>query len=206
MLRILSFAIVAVITSTALLLGTSACTSLGAPKSSIDVPFNDLIEARTVKIIRYSGVTNIYQLHATLLSTDVTNAQIDVLARDYEWTHDKMIQERQRTSQEASSQTQVFLDFYLPDSSLDDLLNPNSIWRLFLDCGTKRYEGHVTRMKRPFAELLSIFPYHNKWVTPYVISFAVPLAEAEQSKVVFTVTGPVGSEAIVFDHGKAITN
>jgi hypothetical protein len=180
-------------------LGTVGCSSLGAPKSSIDIPFNELMESRTLKINRYSGMTNLYLIHAVVLAHEVTNAQTQILASDYQWPESRIRDELEKQNQIDSTQTQIFLDFYLPDSSVDDLLEKNSVWRLFLDAGGKRYEGHVEKMKRPFAETLSIFPYHNKWTTPYVVSFAVPVSTAEQGKVVFTLTGPVGSEAMTFD-------
>lgn len=146
----------------------------------------------------YDGMYNKLQFSATLLNTKVSRAQVDNNARIYQWNVDQYANKKSESETSLSKETKVFLSFFVPERKHDDLNKPKTLWRIFLDAGGKRYEGKAAKLKTLLAETQLLYPEHNRWSTPYVITFAVPVSMVENQDAKLTLTGPVVSTSVDF--------
>lgn len=95
-------------------------------------------------------------------------------------------------------QTEVFVSFYTPEKKHDDLHKNQTLWKIFLDAGGKRYEGKAQKVKLLTSEVQGLYPFHNRFATPYTITFPVPTTALDGKEAKLTITGSVGSVAVVF--------
>jgi len=146
----------------------------------------------------YDGLYLILDSHAALLNQAVTWPQLDHRARIYQWSDATYTEQKTKTRESLSIETQVFMSFSVPDRKHDNLHKANSVWKIFLDVGGKRYEGQASKLKSEFSELTSLYPFHNRWSTPYLIRFKVPTPDVEKQPAKMTITGPVTSTFFEF--------
>ena len=147
----------------------------------------------------YDGFYATMDFSAVLLNTPTSRARVDQNARIYQWDSDKYKDEKAKAESNLAKQTEVFLSFYVPDRKNDDLNKTKTLWKIFLDANGKRYEGKAEKIKTVIAEVIAIYPQHNRWSTPYKVTFNVPTSYVEASPVKLTLTGPVGSASVDFD-------
>lgn len=159
-------------------------------------------EARTEK---YSSVQKIYdgflqtmEVSSTLLNTPVSKAQLDQKARIYQWTPEKYNSEKAEMESSLSKETKLFFGFFVPERKHDDLNKAKTLWKVFLDSNGRRYEGKAERLKTIVAEVKSLYPKHNRFYSPYIITFPVPISQIEFSPAKVTITGPVGTTTLDF--------
>lgn len=157
-----------------------------------------VIEKNSDKIRRYSGFYNTLDMEATLIRSEVAQAQLEQSALLYQWDENKFAEEKKKFEARLSKESEVFLSFYTPERKNDTLYKPDSIWKLFLDVDGKRYEGKATKIKLPLIEIEGLYPYHNRFYTPYSVVFPVPMRSIEGKPVKLTVTGAVGSAVLNF--------
>lgn len=178
-----------------------SCSS--TPQKSDDLISSDnyekLIDKNTRTIQSYDGLYNIMQFHATLLTPQMYEAVTARSSQMYQWDDAALASERQKAEQYLSNQTEVVLSFYTPEAKHDNLNRSKTLWKIFLDAGGKRYEGKATKMKLLTSEIQSLYPYHNRWSTPYKITFPVSMKSIEASEIKFTLTGAIGSESVTFN-------
>lgn len=146
----------------------------------------------------YSGFYNNFEYKATLLNSAIRSALLQKQNDYYQWDRDKFMKERDKSDQEAATETSVFLSFFTPDRKNDNLFDSKSIWRVYLEADGRRYQGKVKRVRSLLAELQTLYPYHTRWNTPYVLSFPVPTNSIESQNSTLTVTGPLGSKTVRF--------
>ncbi len=156
----------------------------------------ETVENNTTLTRRYSGLYNILEIEATLLKSQVLDAQLDQQTRIYLWDEVKFQEEKAKVNGRLNKETELFVGFFTPERKNDDAASPTTTWRVFLDADGRRYEGKVTKLKVQFAELISLYPYFNRFHTPYKVVFAVPMKSIENKDLKVTVTGPVGSAAL----------
>lgn len=157
-----------------------------------------LVEDYSDESQKYDGFENILQVAGTLLNSKVKPAVLDQKARVYEWNDEQLEQERKTMQTDLGKKTEIFLSFFTPNKKQDDLNKTKSLWKIFLDAGGRRYEGTATRLNSQVGEMRVYYPYHNRWSTPYMISFNVPTSEIENTEAKLTLTGPVGSTTLTF--------
>lgn len=191
---------------------TASCTS--SPRSSNDpligtgsegpsglkVPSNhqEVIESGSAGNLDYAGLYNTFDFRATLLNSRVREALIQRQGESYQWDSSKLATERERSTQEASAETVIFLSFFTPERRNDNLADTKSIWRALLDVGGRRYEAKVKKDRRLVVELQSLFPYHTRWNSPYILTFPVSTMAIESQVVQLTITGPLGTQTVNF--------
>lgn len=161
--------------------------------------FDEKIDRYSAGDVEYNGLYNNFEYKATLLNSYVREAQITKRAEYYQWNESQTSIEREKSNQEMSSQTKVFMAFFTPNAKNDNLVEDKSIWKLYLDASGRRYEGKVKRIRTLLAEQQSLFPFMTRWATPYEITFDVPTSAIERGPSVFTVTGPLGARAVNFN-------
>lgn len=182
----------------------SACTttrdSIGSSISLIsESEYQRTITENTRQKQIYSGLYNTMDLTATILNSKVTTAQTDQMARLYIWDANKYTQEKVKADEKITKETEFFVSFFTPERKHDDLHKNQTLWKIFLDAGGKRYEGKVKKIKLLTEEIQGIYSYHNRFSTPYSVVFPIAARDIENMKdIKLTITGPVGSATLEF--------
>ncbi|MFM6930161.1 MAG: hypothetical protein ACKOX6_16945 [Bdellovibrio sp.] len=189
-----------------LFLALSACASYEITPSGRTLRTEDqyfeIVDRNSDRATKYSGLYNTLEIQGTLLNSEVSQAQMDQLARFYLWDEAHFQTEKAKREEKLNRETEVFLSFFTPERKNDDLAKNATLWKTFLDVDGRRYEGKVTKLKAALAELSSLYPYHNRFYTPYSMIFPVSVKSIEGKSIKLTVTGPVGSGTLVFQPKK----
>lgn len=146
----------------------------------------------------YDGFIQTMEVSATLLNTSVSKAQLDQKARIYQWTPETYNSNKSEMEASLSKETKMFMGFFVPERKHDDLHKSKTLWKIFLDVGGKRYEGKAERLKTIVADVQSLYPKHNRFYTPYIITFNAPVSQIEFAASKLTLTGPVGTTVLDF--------
>lgn len=164
--------------------------------------YNDIIYKNTDSVRRYAGFSNILDIHATIITSEVAKAQNDNSVRLLMWDDQKAQEELNKELQKQQTATEIYLSFYVPDRRFDDLWKERTTWRIFIDVNGRRIEGKPAKLRLPLPQLIAYYPYHNRFYSPYMVTFPVPASVLENQKVTFTVTGVAGSGMLTFDLSK----
>lgn len=163
--------------------------------------YHTIIEENSYHKQLYSGFYNDMDLTGAILNSKVSNAQVDQLARLYQWDEAKYTQEKIKSDDKLKKETEFFVSFFTPEKKHDDLHKNKTLWKIFLDVDGKRFEGKVTKIKLVTEEIQGLYPFHNRFSTPYSIIFPISMKSIETSdKIRLTITGPVASVSL--DYGK----
>ncbi len=160
--------------------------------------YSEIVKKWTVSDVYYSGFYNAYEFHATLLNTEMTEAKVRFQAQYSQWSNEKLKSELEKALQELNYDTYVFLSFFTPASKDNNLSKKGSIWTIFLEAGGRRYEGVVLKNTEHPTELLQLYPYHNRWSTPYTIKFRIPVSVVQSFPSKLTLSGPLGTAEMSF--------
>ncbi len=160
--------------------------------------YQRLISRHTASTDQYSGLYQTFQAHVTMLTTEVQSATLRQRASFLQWTQRDFQTEREKAVQEANAYAKFFMRFYSPEHEYDDLHKGKSIWKVFLEYKGNRFEGKVTKVSQKFVELRSIFPYMDRFSTPYEITFNVPMTTIEQNDVKVILTSSLGQAEFNF--------
>lgn len=184
------------------LLALTACTTYEISQSGrairTESEYFNVIEKYSDATEKYSGLYNLLNIEATLLNTKVLDAQTDQLTRLYLWDDKRASEERVKVNERTAKETEVFMAFFTPDRKNDDAAKPKTVWRVFLDVDGRRIEGKVTKIKLQLSQLIALYPYHNRFYSPYQVTFPVPVKAIENFDIQMTVTGAVGSATLKF--------
>lgn len=187
-----------------LFVGCSTTNSSSAKLKLIsESDYQMILEANTQRKQVYSGLYNIMDLTTTLLTSKVVDAQNDQFARLYLWDENKYSQEKAKSLDKISKETEVFVSFFTPERKHDDLHKNQTLWKVFMDLSnngeSKRIEGKVKKIKLLTEEIQGFYPYHNRFATPYTITFPISIKQVESyTEVNLTITGPIGSATVNF--------
>ncbi|MBL7542267.1 MAG: hypothetical protein JNL11_00555 [Bdellovibrionaceae bacterium] len=147
----------------------------------------------------YSGLYNAIDMTGMIINSEVSEAQVDQMARVYIWDENKYTQEKVKSEDKLRKESEFFVSFFTPERKHDDLHKNKTLWKIFLDVDGKRFEGKVSKVKLLTEEIQSLYPFHNRFSTPYSIVFPVAMKQIEQSaSIKLTITGPVGSSTVDF--------
>jgi len=157
-----------------------------------------IVEKNTQKKQIYDGLYAVVETQATLLTSNLLDHQVDFLAQQFQWTQEQYKTETEKSLDLRKKQSEIFLSFYVPERKHDDLAKTKTVWRIFLDSNGQRYEGKAAKISAIYGEIKSLYPHHNRWSTPYKITFPVPIKNIENSESKLTMTGPIGSVQMEF--------
>lgn len=160
--------------------------------------YEDLILKYTDHKEHIEGLENVFSVQATVLNSQIQQAQINKKAHDYQWSDEQYRKERNNLMDLEQSHAQVFLSFYTSKRKHDDLTLQSSIWKIYLDIDGKRYIGNILKFNGVAEQTKSIYPYYLKFATPYVISFPLATEKIDKSNSSLTITGPLGTETLEF--------
>ncbi len=158
----------------------------------------DTIERWTDRKIGYSGFYNAFEFHVTYLNTEVREASKRYQATYLQWSQEKLQSELKKVMDELSYDTYFFLSFFTPNLKDNNLGKKSTVWNVYLDANGRRYEGTVIKNTDEFPELIKLYPYHNRWSTPYIVKFRLPSTVSQSGAVKFTLAGPMGKAEVSF--------
>ncbi len=176
---------------------TRLTTPAGIPDISL-ADYNTLIEEKTRKIQIYDGLYNQLTVQGTWVDSAVTEASLSHNARLYQWTEEKFKEEKTKAISRHATTTEFFISFYTPERKHNDLSKTKTVWKIFLDVGGQRYEGKATKVKYLFSEIQVMYPYHNRWSTPYTVTFPVATSLVENKPATLTFTGMISTSQLKF--------
>lgn len=179
------------------LLLATGCSSLETPQGTPD-EYVKSIDTYSAGEVEYAGAYNNFKYRATLLNTAIQNSVNDRKAALYLWDDGKKQQELALMQADNGTTTKIFLSFFTPVRRDDNLATPKTIWALYLETPQGRYTGVAKRIRSSPTELMTIYPYHNRFSTAYSVEFPVPLSSVEGQAAKMTITGPLGTKVIEF--------
>lgn len=177
-------------------------TPPGTVQNLSEGSYSALISSNTSKTDRYSGFYQTFQAEMTILSNEVQTASLRQKAHFLQWDEKQFQAERDKLMQEATSQARFFMRFYSPETDYNDLHKGKTIWRVYLDYNGNRFEGKVRKMTEKFVELQTLYPYYDRFSTPYEVTFNVPMTSVEKAKAKVILTSSLGSAEFSFPTGK----
>ena len=189
------------ILSLSLFLTSSCATRLPMPAGVQELSPNDyasLTERKTKKVEIYEGLHNKLTVAATWLDSEMSDGSLSHSARLAQWQEAKYKEERYKVVSKHADRTEFFVSFYTPERKHADLANKKNLWKIYLDVNGQRYEGQATKVKQMLTEVQALYPQHNRWSAPFLVSFPVATALTENKAAVLTFTGAVGSAQIQF--------
>jgi hypothetical protein len=160
--------------------------------------YQSLVQTKTEKVEVYSGLYNQLTVSATRMDGEMTDAYLSHSARLLQWTTAQHQTEKSKMISKGTEKTDFFVSFYTPERKHNDLSSNKSIWKIYLDVNGQRYEGSAVKIKSQLSEIETMYPGHNRWSTPYTVSFPVAAAIADGKPSVLTFTGTLTSTQIKF--------
>ncbi len=162
--------------------------------------YEKLTDRKTQRIEIYEGLHNKMTVSATWLDSEMSNGTLSHSARLAQWQESKYKEERYKVVARHTDRTEFFVSFYTPERKLADLANKKNLWKIYLDVNGQRFEGTATKVKQLLTEIQAIYPQHNRWSTPFIVSFPVSTALTENKEATLTMTGAVGSAQVRFSN------
>lgn len=178
-----------------------ASQSNQVPQAIPDVPdseYKETLNKFSRHTQEYSGFHQTFGVNITLLNSAVNMMVLQRKGHFLGWEAERARQEREKAFQEMSSYSKAFISFYSPENDYDDLNKANSIWNIYLEVNGQRYKGEVKKDKSKFAELIKLFPYVDRFRTPYIVTFEVPMSVVEQHTSTVTLTSSLGTASFEF--------
>ena len=172
-------------------------TQAGVPEVTTAY-YTELLENKTKKIEIYDGLHNILTVQATWLDSQFTEASLSQNARSFQWNEQLYKEEREKKINSNANSTVFFISLYTPERKHSDLSKIKNLWKIFLEVNGQRYEGKATKIKLLLSEIQSLYPYHNRWSTPYHVSFPIATSLVENQSAILTLTGAVGSAQLKY--------
>ena len=172
-------------------------TQAGIPEVSVS-DYQSMVTTQTRKVEVYDGLYNILTIQATWLDSKLTEGSLSHAARLSQWNEQIYKDEREKRVKENAESTRFFVSFFTPERKHSDLARTKNLWKIFLEIDGQRYEGKAIKVKQLYSEIQVMYPQHNRWSYPYMISFPVATALVENKAAVLTFTGAVGSAQLTF--------
>ena len=151
-----------------LLLG---CSTLPLPDPKFEGPYGIALEKATRKATLYSGLETRAFVRATYLSPEFVTVMAGELSRLRAEPPSEAAQRLARMLDENKTPS-FFVALHTPYKEWNDWQEPNSIWRVAVDFGHGQIDKpKVTRIERPDAETLALFPYLDNFSIGYYLRF-----------------------------------
>lgn len=178
-----------------------AQTQIANPSQIEAIPaeeYRQLIAKNTGNANEYSGLNQTFQASVTIETGEVESALLRQRGVFKGWDQHQFQSEHEKAVQEAQAYSRFALRLFTSDHDYDDADKPKTIWKTYLEYGGSRFEGTVKKMKDRQVELLSLFPYTDKFSTLYEVTFNVPMTTIEQGQCKFILTSSLGSAEFKF--------
>jgi hypothetical protein len=185
------------------LLGLAGCATTQSSRDNViqgmsGYEYASLIKKHTTRTNQYSGFYQTFQADMTILTTEVQSAALKQRGQFLQWDQRQFQSERDKMVQEAAAYSKFFLRFYSPEHDYDDLNKGKTIWKVYLDYNGSRFEGKVKKLTEKYVELQTIYPYLDRFSTPYEIQFNVPMTTIENGDCKVVLTSSLGTAEFHF--------
>lgn len=177
----------------------AGCATSTKPGSISEKDYERIVRTHTRSADRYQGLYQTFQASATLMTTEQQSATLQRKSDFLGWDPAQLQKERDRTFQEMSTGTKLFLRFFSPENEYDDLHKPTSIWKIYLVYEGKQIDGKVKKLTDKFVELKMLYPHFDRFSSPYEVTFPVPTTAVEQARVKIILTSSLGSSEFDFE-------
>lgn len=177
---------------------TSLPVPTGVPEIS-NSDYENLVEKKTKKVEIYDGLYNKLAINATWLDSEMSEGALAYRARLSQWPEPKFREEKSKLIASHATSTEFFVSFYTPERKHADLSQNKNLWKILLDVNGQRYEGKAAKVRLLLSEVQALYPRHNRWSTPYIITFPVSTTQVENKTAVLTITGTLGSAQVNFE-------
>lgn len=184
---------------------TLTCSCQSTEKSTANIiqfsesEYSNVIENYTAQAQEYDGLQNTLEYHATLLNSQVIEAQTLRKANMLQWEKTQYDQELSSRIAKSKETTEVFVSFFTPERKNNDLARSETLWKIFLVSQDKRYVGKVEKVTLLNSEIQSLYPQHNRWSNAYIVKFPVAVNTIEDKDSEFIITGPISTKSIRFN-------
>lgn len=176
----------------------SGCASSLPEGMMSDRDYRRLIKRMTQSVNRYNGLYQTFEADATLMTHEMQTALLERRGYFLRWDTRQAQEEREKSLQQMANETHVVLRFFSPELEYDDLEQTNSVWKTYLESNGIRYEGQARKLREKSAELLTLFPNHNRFSTMYQVTFKVPTSAVESAGAQVTLTSTLGTAEFKF--------
>lgn len=184
----------------------SACATNDKTTATDVVAISDVPEQEYQSVIKkfsrdtkqYDGFHQTFGATVTLLNSEVNMLILQRRGHFLGWSEEEMREEREKSFQEMSAYSKVFLSFFSPNNEVDDLHRPDSIWKIYLEYNGQRYEGKIKKDTSKRAELQQLYTHMDRFHTPYIVSFEVPMSSVEQTNSKLVITSSLGTASFEF--------
>lgn len=177
---------------------TRLATPPGIPEISIST-YEKNVQEKTKKMEIYDGLYNKLTVQATWLDSLVTESSLSHSARIAQWDEMKYREERGKRVSKHADTTEFFVSLYTPERRHAELANSKNLWKIYLEVNGQRYEGKAAKIKQLLSEIQVMYPHHNRWSTPFIVSFPIATSLAENRTAVLILTGAVGSAELQYN-------
>lgn len=180
----------------------AACATIPEPNQTFNLSeeqYEEIIESFSNHSQKYDGPYNILDVNATILNSQVLEAQTLRQATVFQWDKMKYQSELQSKLDSSKEKTQIFVSFFTPDRKSGDLLRSDTLWKTILRSREKEFQGTVKKVSLLPVEIKSLYPSHNRWATGYILTFNTPFNELEGNQSELVITGPVGTSSLKFN-------
>lgn len=134
--------------------------------------------------------------HASHLSSDFLAAQVEEVARIYDWSPSEKEKYASTQQTKFSNYTVFFVSFYAYDYKTSDLSDNDSIWSLKLEVGGQRYEPvKFEAVSRPTPLDIQLYPYINSWSRHYFV-FYPKFTSDERGDLILKISGPHAQDSL----------
>jgi hypothetical protein len=153
------------------LLVLQACSTLPIADQRASGPYGTALERVTRRATLYAGLETRAFVRATYLSPEFVAAQAAEISR-MRAEPPAVASARLARMLEENRVPSFFVALHTPSKDWNDWNEPNSVWRLTVDLGHGQIDRpKVTRIDRPDAETLALYPYLDPFSIGYVLHF-----------------------------------
>ena len=174
----------------------TSCSSL--PEEPTTDEYSRDVEKFSAGDAQYEGAYNNFDYRVTVMSEQMQRIYINKKAEMYLWSDEKKLAELKSLQTNNGERSQIFLSFFTPSRSDDNLSSSKSIWAVYLQNGNTRYEGRVTKNRSSRTELNVLYPYHGRFTSAYSVDFPVSVNQLDMQNLKVTITGPLGTKSVEF--------
>ncbi|RME14985.1 MAG: hypothetical protein D6797_07600 [Bdellovibrio sp.] len=180
------------------MMSCAAPKKIGSYSNLTQEDYEKLVQKWTRSEKKYSGLYNVYQVSATLMTSKLRFAVLDKMKEIKQWDPLRLEKERKKILSENNSISKVYLSLFTPEKSHNDLVEPNSIWTVYLEYKGQKYPAKIKKTHLKFIEIKSILPHHTRWSKAYMLTFEVPMSQLESDSPRLVLSSFLGKTVLVF--------
>jgi hypothetical protein len=183
-----------------------ACT-MGAHHGEMEYPdyqapqgdYDHILNHWTDKEKNYNAFSSTFQITATLVSTEIMEHQVYMMAQKSHWTSAQLTEEKQKQLSEAQNVTTCFFSFYTDRDENNNLDKKQTSWNIFLEAGGSRVSpSSIKRVTDGLDNVMQKYPYVTRWTKWYMVKFPISTSVAISGPLTLTVAGPAGDAHLHF--------